>query len=129
MSTHHQAALWIDHHEARVFHVRAETFDEAMVRAPRAHIHRHAKGAAEEHHHPDDLHRFFHDVAQTLGEADRILLMGPSTAKLQFLRYLRDHAPALEPKVVGLETVNHPTDAQLLAHVKRYFEIGEAPAR
>ena len=123
MTLHAGSAVWIDHHEARVFHVATATFDESIVKAPTHHIHRHPKGPTDEHHHPDDLHHFFADVAKSLEGAEKVLLVGPSTAKLQFLRYLREHAHAVELRVVGVETVDHPTDRQLLAHIKHHFGI------
>ena len=49
--------------------------------------------------------------------------LGPSTAKLQFLRYVHKQAEALEPKIVGIETVDHPPDGQLIAYAKHYFGI------
>ena len=87
------------------------------------HIHRHPKGAAEAHEHPDDLKRFFDEVAKALMGAEEILIVGPSTAKLQFVKYVHQHQRAMEPKIVGLETVDHPTDAQLVAYVKGYFQV------
>ncbi len=123
MTPHAGSAVWIDHHEARVFHVTPSSFDESIVKAPTHHIHRHPKGPTDEHHHPDDMHHFFADVAKALESAEKILIVGPSTAKLQFLRYLHSHAAALEPRVVGVETVDHPTDRQLLAHIKHHFGI------
>jgi hypothetical protein len=54
---------------------------------------------------------------------------GPSTAKLQFERYLHEHDRALEVKIVGLETVDHPTDAQLVAYVKEYFDVPDPRLR
>jgi stalled ribosome rescue protein Dom34 len=119
----HPTAVWIDHHEARIFHAQAGLFDESTIRAPHQHIHRHPKGPTAEHNHPDDMHRFFHDVAHALQSAEPILILGPSTAKLQFLRYVQKHENALEPKIVGLETVDHPTDGQIVAYAKRYFGI------
>lgn len=119
----HQTVVWIDHHEARIFGAEDGRFDESTVRTPRQHIHRHPKGSTAEHNHPDDVHRFFHDVARALDAADAILLVGPSTAKLQFFRYVHKQAHALEPKIVGIETVDHPTDGQLVAYAKRYFGI------
>jgi len=124
MTSHLQAAVWIDHHEARIFHVDAESFDESMIRSPLRHVHRHPKGGTAKHNHPDDAHRFFHDVAAELGDAGQILVVGPSTAKLQLLRYLHEHEPLLEQRVVGIETVDHPTDPQIVAYAKRYFEPG-----
>jgi stalled ribosome rescue protein Dom34 len=120
-------AVWIDHHEARVFHITQDGFDESTIRVPHAHIHRHPKGPEGAKAHPDDAHRFFRDVAQALLGAEEVLVLGPSTAKLQFLRYAHTHDPALDPKIVGVETVDHPTDPQIAAYAKRYFkEIGGA---
>jgi stalled ribosome rescue protein Dom34 len=123
MTLHSGSAVWIDHHEARIFGVSAESADESIVKAPAHHIHRHPKGAAEEHHHPDDMRHFFADIAAALRNAERILIVGPSTAKLQFLRYLNEHVPTLESRVVGIETADHPTDRQLVAHIKHHFGI------
>ena len=129
MSSHLKAAVWIDHHEARILHVDAAGFDEALLDAPSRHVHRHPLGAAEAHRHPDDLRRFLRDVADALRDADQILVVGPSTAKLQLLRHLHEHEPVMERRVLGVEAVDHPTDRQLVAYVKRYFKTGEPMAR
>ncbi len=117
-----QIAVWIDHDEAKVFHVAAETFDEKSVLSPNHHVHRHPKDQeTRTHNHPDDEHRFFHQVVGVLAGADQILLLGPSVTKLHFLRYVQKHDPTLEPRIVGIETADHPTDRQLVAHVRQYF--------
>jgi stalled ribosome rescue protein Dom34 len=118
----HHAAVWIDHQEARVFHVESASFDEATLRAPpQHHLKRHSDRTAAEKNHPDEAKHFFHDVARALDSADEILVVGPSTAKLQFLKYVHAHEPKLEQRIVGLETVDHPTDAQLAAFARHYF--------
>jgi stalled ribosome rescue protein Dom34 len=115
-------ALWIDHDEARVFRVDAKTFDETTVHSADQHIHRHPEDdKTRTRNHPDDEHRFFHEVAATLAGADEILLVGPSVTKLRFLRYVQKEVPALDQRVVGVETADHPTDRQLVAHVRHYF--------
>ena len=106
-------AVWMDGEEARVFHVRTRGFDEATVHSPEHHVHRHPRD--------HDQHRFFHALAGTLKGAERILVLGPSTTKLLFLRYLQKSAPGVEARIVGLETADHPTDGQIAAHVRRYF--------
>lgn len=123
----HQTVIWIDHQEARIFRIDAATFDEQTIRAPHRHVHRHPKGPTAEHNHPDDMHRYFHDVAHALEGADPIVLVGPSTAKLQFFRYVHKHAPALEPKIVGIESADHPTDGQLVRYAREYFGIPDRP--
>jgi hypothetical protein len=52
--------------------------------------------------------------------------------KLHFLRYVQKHVPALDPVIVGVETADHPTDRQFVAHVRQYFHkalprLGTAP--
>jgi stalled ribosome rescue protein Dom34 len=122
MSTYH-AAVWLDHHEARIFHLDLDGSDESTVHAPKQHVHRHPKGPSAEHNHPDDLRQFFREVASALAGAQEILVGGPSTAKVQFLAYLHEHDPALERKIAKVEAVDHPTDAQLIAHAKHYFKL------
>jgi len=123
MSTH--TIVWLDHQEARVLEVQPEDFDSLTVRAPEKHIHRHPKGASEPKTHPEDEKRFFHDLAQALAATQEVLLVGPGAAKLQFIKYVHKHAHDLEPKLVGVETVDHPTDAQLVAHARRYFTAAD----
>jgi stalled ribosome rescue protein Dom34 len=111
MPTH--AVIWIDHKEARVFHVHPEATDETTVLAPQHHLHRHPKGRGEAREHPDDAHRFFGEVARTLDGVDAILIVGPSSAKLEFF------------KVVGIESADHPTDGEIIARAKSYFKASD----
>ena len=46
---------------------------------------------------------------------------GPAQAKLQLVKHIQAHDPALMAKVVGVETVDHPSDAQLVAYARKYF--------
>jgi stalled ribosome rescue protein Dom34 len=125
MSFRTGTAVWIDHHEARVYHVAEGTFDEKTLKAPRHHLHRHPKGPAAEHNHPEDMHHFFAEVERALEGAEKILLVGPGTAKLQLLRHAREHARAIEAHVVGVESADHPTEGQLVAYINRYFQVAD----
>jgi stalled ribosome rescue protein Dom34 len=115
-------AIWIDHKEAHVFHIHPDEIDETTVKAPQHLHHRHPKGPEGGKEHPDDAKRFFHEVARLLDSAEEILIVGPSTGKLELLRYLHRHDHALESRIVGVETVDHPTDGQLVAYAKKYFK-------
>jgi stalled ribosome rescue protein Dom34 len=125
--THPHVAVWLDHNEARVFHVTKGSFDETTIASPTAHtqLHRRSGPGAESGHRETGDQRYYHEVAQALAEAEEILIVGPSTAKLELIRYLHQHARALEPKIVGVETVDHPTDRQLVAYVRQYFEAAD----
>jgi stalled ribosome rescue protein Dom34 len=119
------AIVWIDQKEARIFAAVAmepEHQAQTDVTAPGPHAHRHPTDQeVRVRNHPDDQHRFFHAVAQALEGPEQILIAGPAQAKLHLLRYLKQHAPAIEARVVGIESLDHPTDAQLVAHMRHYF--------
>jgi stalled ribosome rescue protein Dom34 len=123
MPTH--AVTWIDHTEARIFHVHPEATDETTILSPQHHVHRHPKGRGEARSHPDDAHRFFDAVARKLDGVDAILIVGPSSAKLEFIRYLHAHERALESRVVGVESADHPTDGEIVARAKSYFRASD----
>jgi stalled ribosome rescue protein Dom34 len=123
MPTH--AVIWIDHKEARVFHVHPDANDETTVLAPQHHIHRHPKGRGEAREHPDDAHRFFGEVARTVDAVDALLIVGPSSAKLEFFKYLHEHERGLASKVVGVESADHPTDGEIVARARTYFKASD----
>jgi stalled ribosome rescue protein Dom34 len=123
MPTH--AVVWIDHQEARVFHVEPQATEETTVLAPQHHLHRHPKGRGDAKDHPDDARHFFSSVARTLDGADAILIVGPASAKLEFFRYVHEHERRLEAQVVGIETADHPTDGQIVARARSYFKASD----
>lgn len=117
-----QRAIWIDHNEARIFHVEAGSFDKEGVHAAHHHVQRHPKSQeTKTRNHPNDEGRFFDEVLALLGGSEELLVLGPSVTKLHLLRYAQKHAPAIAAAVVGLETADNHTDGQLLAHVRHYF--------
>ncbi len=122
MNTDH-AAVWIDHEQAKVFYVDADTFDAEKVLAPHHHTRRHPSGpAANDADHSTAEQHFFHEVARHLDRAAQILIVGPANAKLELMKHLRKHDPALAVKVVAVEPADHPSDGQLIAYVRRYFK-------
>ena len=123
MPTH--AVIWIDHNEARIFHVHPEAADESTVLAQQHHIHRHPKGHGEAREHPDDARQFFGDVTRALGGVDALLIVGPSSAKLEFFKYVHEHERRLESKVVGIESADHPTDGEIVVRARKCFEASD----
>ncbi|MDB4942191.1 MAG: putative Translational machinery protein [Labilithrix sp.] len=115
MSKH--VVVWLDHHEARIFHLSPDSVEEATLTAPTHHHLKHsdAKG------HPDDAKKFFHEIARLISDSEEILVVGPSTAKLGLIRHLHQHDAKLEPRVVGVETVDHPSPGELVKYAKQYF--------
>src|SRR5689334_14347685 len=114
MSTYY-AAIWLDHEQAKVFHVTSSTFEQETIHPSREHTNLHRKtgpGAESGHRVPEDQH-YYHDIAKALEGASEILVLGPATAKLEFIKHVHKHDPELASKITGVETVDHPTDRQL----------------
>ncbi|MEO7035303.1 MAG: translational machinery protein [Polyangiaceae bacterium] len=109
-------AVWIDHQEAKIFSVEAETFELRAIAAPHHHV---ARKADEQGRHADTP--FFHRVALALEGSEHVIVVGPSSAKLDFIRHVTQHHHALEKKIVGVETLDHPTDKQFVAYARHYF--------
>ena len=122
---YHHAVVWIDHHEA---HLQSFTRDESDSMLLKAHgkvrqLH-HRRGSITGDKAGEDS-EYFSRVGKALTDAQELLIVGPAQAKHEFAKYLEHHLPQLAKKVVGVETVDHPTDGQLLNHARRYFRAAD----
>ena len=125
MSSHYHAVVWIDHHEARVIAFNADDAEEATVRpahVPR-HLH-HTSGSAAGTNERGDA-AYFRHVAGVLGEATEFLVTGPSTAKTEFMTWLRSHAVQMAERLAGVETLPRMSDRQLVAEARRFFKAAD----
>ena len=113
------AAVWIDHNEAKVFRIDGGDFDPNKIE-PHHHVQRRSSVTAE-HAHPADALHFFQAVEKALADVEEILIVGPGSAKLELIKHVHKSNAGLEPRIVGVETVDHPTDGQLVAYVHKYF--------
>jgi stalled ribosome rescue protein Dom34 len=116
-----QAVTWIDHKEARIFHIHPDSTEETTVLAPQHHLHKRPLGPENGKGNSEDARRFFKEVARAIEGADAVLIVGPSFAKLEFLRYLHEHDRNLEARVVGVESADHPTDGEIVARARACF--------
>ncbi len=115
--TARRAALWLDQSEARI--CRLDPHELASASAPR--LNSRQKQAEEWQSEHSTQRRFFDDIAALLKDTDQLLILGPSTTKLDFVSYLQRHNGLLESKIVAVETLAQASDSQLLAHVRHYF--------
>ena len=51
-----------------------------------------------------------------------MLVTGSHTAQADFRRYVDKHRAPLTPHIVAWETVDHPTEGQLLALARQWFD-------
>src|SRR6202163_447590 len=118
---HYHAVVWIDHREARVSHFNAEDVERLVLHPdhPTRHIHHKANSIGSGHASAD--HDYLHAVAESVADAGAVLITGPANAKTELVEHIRVHDPQLTKLIVGVETVDHPSDSQLVAHAKKYF--------
>jgi hypothetical protein len=112
--SHSHAVVRIDHQQAMVLHFDADHLEAQKVKAHSDHTRQHGSGVRTEH-------EFFGHVCDALVGTAKILATGPHTAQADFRHYLATHRPALSPFIVRWETVDHPTEGQLVALARQYF--------
>jgi stalled ribosome rescue protein Dom34 len=118
----YQAIAWIEEKEARILHVNNGLQNVSTIVAPASQDipkqHASNDGTVEE------TNGFFRQIARALDTADEILVVGPSAIKLEFVKYMHKNDHAFDPRILGVETVDSPTDHQLDGYAKLYFTEG-----
>lgn len=122
---HYHAVVWLDHREARVFFFDRNSVDEIdlSTRSPNHHLH-HKSGSVAGKRSPEDQH-FFHEIVNALKPAKEWLITGPGNAKLEFVKHVHKHDNTLSDHIIGVETSDHPSDKQLVAHARSYFKVAD----
>ena len=122
MAIHYHAIVWIDHREAKVFDFNATEVDRMILHPhnPTRHIH-HKANAIGSGDAPLD-HEFFEQVTEAIADAKAILITGPSSAKSELAAHVARHYPDIARCVVGVETIDHPSDGALIAVARLYFK-------
>jgi len=134
MAAHFHALVWIDHREAKVFHFGADSSQSVTVHNSHAHQNLHHKANSSDSGHAPVDKEYLHRVATELATAGAILIVGPGSAKTELRTYVQQHHPRLAAKISAVESIDHPTDGQLLAHARKFFVAddrmhGQIPAR
>ncbi|MGB3809155.1 MAG: translational machinery protein [Parvibaculum sp.] len=119
--THYHAVVWIDHHEAHIVEINLDEHSAATVLHKHAIKHtQHSAGKSRSWRAPEDP-AYYEDVVKALAGVGEILIVGPANAKLEFLKHLQAKHADLAAKVVGIETVDHPTNGELANYAAAYF--------
>ncbi|MGB8856892.1 MAG: translational machinery protein [Burkholderiales bacterium] len=123
--SHYHAVVWIDHAEANVMHISPDDVESSIVRPKKPHQKLHHKsGSINSGRSPEDQ-AFYHQVADALQGAKEILVIGPANAKLNLIKHINSHDKQLSDKVIGVETVDHLSDAQVVAYARKYFNSAD----
>jgi stalled ribosome rescue protein Dom34 len=118
----YHAAIWIDHREARVFHFDPTDVEKLVLHPdnPTRHIH-HKANSIGSGNAPTDRN-FLQAVAESVADAGAVLITGPANAKTELVEHIQLHDPRLTKVIAGVETVDHPSDAQLVAYARKYLK-------
>jgi stalled ribosome rescue protein Dom34 len=118
---HYHAVIWIDHREARVFHFNPTEAEKLILHPdnPTRHIHHKANSIGSGHAPADQ--DYLHAIAESVAGAGAVLIAGPASAKTELVEYIHLHDPRLTKVIAGVETVDHPSDAQLVAYARKYL--------
>ena len=119
--TFNHAVVWIDHREAHIIHFNAEESSVATVKTHGGESHIHHHGGTVGSGKAAIPQSYLHEVVETLASAKEVLVVGPGSAKLDLIKHVHKHDPRFADKIVGVETVDHPSDGQLLAYARKYF--------
>ena len=120
------AVVWIDHDEAHVIHFTREQAETLTLHSKhrRGHLHHKSGGPGDGKAAEDPA--FFAAVEAALVGTREILIVGPAGAKDELDKHIRLHSKALAACVVGVETIDHPSDGQLLAMARKYFRAADS---
>ena len=125
MNDHYHAIVWIDHSEAKIFHFDATDVERVVVHthATGRHLHHKANTTGSGHLGVDK--EFFQRVMAALTHTGAILITGPANAKLELKNYIAEHNAELTKRISGVETLDHPTDGNLVALARKFFKADD----
>ncbi len=120
--TQYHAVVWLDHSEARVFHINAESVEKTKILASNPHPRLHRKGGVVGSGRLNEDPNFFKQIMNALQGAQEILLIGPAFAKIEFLKYVQKHNTALSKCITGCKNLDHVSDQTIVDSARVYFK-------
>ena len=125
MPTHFHAIVWIDHSQAKVFHIGLSGQDEIDLHPHLATRHIHHKANSIGSGHAGFDKEFFAQVMNAVNNAGEILIVGPANEKHELMKHIERVHPAMKLHVEGVESADHPTDGELVAHARRFLKSAD----
>jgi hypothetical protein len=122
MPHHFHAVVSIDHAEATVFEFSENNVTEHRIKATDRQGNIHHKAGSVGSGHAHDSKAYLTAVVGGLKTSHEILIVGHGTAKDELASFIRDHAPLLAPRIIGVESIDRPTKGEVVALAKKFFE-------
>jgi hypothetical protein len=116
-----RAIVWIDHAQARMIKLDDDTWVTNVIRPQGGTPHLHHKANSIDDGHAPENQAYFHAVGKALEGVGAVLVTGPANAKTELMKHITRHDPALLGKVSAIQTVDHPTDGQLVDLARHHF--------
>lgn len=121
--------VWLDHSEAHIIAFNREAAESPfIVRAPHRHEHQHHRadsiGSGKALEHP----AYYEQIVSQIRTIPEWLIVGPANAKLALAKHVSGHHANLLGHLIGIETVDHPSDGQLLNYARKYFVAADRMA-
>ena len=120
MSLNH-AVIWIDHKEAHVMFLSEDASEVEVIKSKSTHTNLHHKSGAIGNGRAPIDEKYLHSVIQSVIKSEEILVTGPGSAKLELIKHVHRHDPQMSEKIIGVETVDHPSDKEVLAFARDFF--------
>lgn len=114
------AVVWLDHTRAHVIHFDKDASESESLKTHSTHPHP-RQNHADTHANEDDNTQFYTDIANALTDTQQILVVGPAEEKTAFVKHLTIKSPLIAQNIKAVETVDHPSDSQLLALARQHF--------
>ena len=109
------AVAWIDHHTAQVLQIDAEQVLDRKVTEHVRYTRQHGSNVRSEH-------GFFAEVCNApQAGIESVLVAGSHTAQADFRRDVEKHRPAVAAQIAGWETINHPTEGEIVKMAREFF--------
>jgi stalled ribosome rescue protein Dom34 len=122
MTHHFYAVVAIDHAEATVFEFAEKDITEHRIKATDRQGNIHHKAGAVGSGHTHDSKAYLTAVVGALKPSHEIVIVGHGTAKDELASFIREHAPLLAPRIMGIESIDQPTKGKILAFARKFFE-------
>jgi len=120
MSFNH-AVIWIDHKEAHVMFLSQDASEAEIIKTKSTHYHLHHKANEMGSGRLALDTKYLHSVIEAVKESKEILILGPGSAKLELIKHAHQHDQQIAANIVGVETVDHPSDKEILAYARKFF--------
>ena len=117
--------VWLDHRVAKIFRFDADSNTTHQVHSTHSHENLHHKANAVDSGHAPVDKVFLEAVTHALPGAGPILIAGPGSAKKELHTHLLHRHRDVAARVSDVQPLDHPTDGELLAFGRRFFDADD----